>query len=277
MDMRYPIHPDAFKHFDTDQLRTHFLIEHVFIADQLTLTYSHIDRMIIGGALPVSAAIALSAPAHDIGAETFLERREIGIVNIGGAGMIAVDGETYAMARLDGLYIGKGARHVSFSSADPVDPARFYFTSAPAHQPHPTTHIPITSAIPVHLGDASASNVRTIYKYIHADGVASCQLVLGVTLLEPGCLWNTMPPHLHTRRMEVYLYFDVPDDAVVFHLMGQPDETRHLVLRSEQAVISPSWSIHAGMGTRSYGFVWAMAGENQAFNDMDAVAARDLR
>lgn len=276
MDMRYPFHPDDVKTFTTAQLRDQFLIPTLFVAGEVTLTYSHIDRMIIGGAAPTAAPLALTASPKDLGADFFLQRREIGIINVGGAGTITVDGASYPMNLYDGLYVGMGARDVLFASADPAQPAHFYFTSAPAHAAYPTTHIPISSASPVHLGSIANSNERTINKYIHPDGVKSCQLVMGLTMLEPNNMWNTMPAHLHARRMEVYFYFNISGDNVVFHLMGEPRETRHLVLRNEQAVISPSWSIHAGMGTGNYAFIWAMAGENQAFNDMDAVPMTTL-
>ncbi|MFN8448781.1 MAG: 5-dehydro-4-deoxy-D-glucuronate isomerase [Anaerolineae bacterium] len=277
MQMRYPSNPEKVRTFTTEQLRDEFLIDKLFSDDAITLVYSHIDRIIVGGACPVTTALELTASKKDLGTDTFLERREVGIVNVGGAGTVTVDGVDYAMSKLDGLYVGKGAQSVRFASADASAPAHFYFTSTPAHATYPTTHIPISRAEPNHLGSIANSNERTIYKYIHPDGVKSCQLVLGVTLLEPNNMWNTMPAHTHARRMEVYFYFDVQGDNVVFHLMGEPDETRHLVIRNEQAVISPSWSIHAGMGTGNYAFIWAMAGENQTFSDMDAVPMRALR
>ena len=205
-----------------------------------------------------------------------LERREVGVINIGGPGSISVDGESFTLDRKDGLYIGLGKRDVTFESEDTANPAHFYLFSAPSHAEYPTTTMKIADAEPVHLGDTTNSNVRTIYKYIHPDGVQSSQIMMGITTLEAG-MWNTMPAHLHARRMEVYLYFDLDADNVVFHLMGDPAETRHLVMRNEEAAISPSWSIHSGMGTSSYSFVWAMAGENQAFADMDGVAMDDLR
>lgn len=276
MDMRYPFHPDDVKTFTTAQLREQFLIPTLFVPGELTLTYSHIDRMIIGGAAPTASPLALTASPKDLGADFFLQRREIGIINVGGTGTITVDGTPYIMNLHDGLYIGMGARDVLFASDSTSQPAHFYFTSAPAHATYPTTHIPISSASPVHLGSIANSNERTINKYIHPDGVKSCQLVMGLTMLEPNNMWNTMPAHLHARRMEVYFYFNISGDNVVFHLMGDPSETRHLVIRNEQAVISPSWSIHAGMGTGNYAFIWAMAGENQAFNDMDAVPMTTL-
>lgn len=277
MEQRYPAHPDAVKTFTTDELRQHFLIETLFVPGAIQMVYSHIDRIITGGAAPVDALLALAGDPKTLGAEFFLERREMGVVSVAGPGTITVDGRAYPMRKLDGLYIGRGAREVVFSSDDPADPARFYFSSTPAHASYPTTHIPLNEASPAHLGSLANSNERTIYKYIHPDGVQSCQLVMGVTLLEPNNMWNTMPAHTHVRRMEVYFYFDLAGDNVVFHLMGAPDETRHLVVRNQQAVISPSWSIHAGVGTGNYSFIWAMAGENQTFSDMDPVGMADLR
>ncbi len=276
MDMRYPSHPDSIKTFTTAQLRDEFLIPTVFVDGALTLLYSHIDRVIVGGAAPVDQPLTLAANTKEMGVEYFLQRREIGIINVGGNGMVTVDGTSYPMNPRDGLYIGMGVKEVQFSSDTSTNPAHFYLISTPAHAAYPTTHIPIASAEPAHLGSISNSNERTIYKYIHPDGVKSCQLVMGLTLLEPNNMWNTMPPHLHARRMEVYFYFDIAENNVVFHLMGEPDETRHLVVRNEQAVISPSWSVHAGMGTGNYAFIWAMAGENQTFSDMDAVSLSSL-
>jgi len=277
MEMRYPSHPEAVRHFSTEQLRREFLIERLFEGGAVTLVYSHIDRVITGGACPLGDPLELTADPKDLGAAFFLERREVGIVNVGGPGQVTVDGQSYAMQKLDGLYVGRGAREVCFLSGDPARPAHFYFVSTPAHASHPTAHIPISAAEPNHLGDLAHSNERTIYKYIHPDGVQSCQLVMGVTLLEPNNMWNTMPAHTHARRMEVYFYFDIAEGNVVFHLMGEPTETRHIVMRNEQAVISPSWSIHAGMGTGNYAFIWAMAGENQTFSDMDPVTMDTLR
>ncbi len=277
MEMRYPSHPDKVQHFNTDQLRDEFLIEKLFVDGAITMVYTHIDRVIIGGAAPTGEPLALPDNVKELGTAFFLERREVGIVNVGGAGKVTVDGATFAMQKLDGLYVGLGAKVVQFASADAAQPAHFYFMSVPAHTTYPTTHIPISDAEPLRLGDIANSNERTIYKFIHPDGVKSCQLTLGVTLLEPNNMWNTMPAHLHSRRSEVYFYFDIEGDNVVFHLMGDPNKTRHIVMRDEQAVISPSWSIHAGMGTGNYAFIWAMAGENQAFTDMDPVAMSDLR
>ena len=277
MDMRYPPTPEAFKRYTTDEIRAAFLIEKLFTSGQITLVYSHIDRVIVGGAAPTGGPLELAADRQDLGADYFLERREVRVINVGGAGRVVVDGTAYPMDKLDGLYIGMGARSVRFESADASQPAHFYFTSTPAHQTYPPAHIPIREAEPIHLGDDAHSNKRTIYKYIHPDGVRSCQLVMGVTLLAPNNLWNTMPVHTHARRMEVYFYFDITGDNVVFHLLGEPGETRHIVMRDQQAVFSPSWSIHSGMGTGNFSFIWAMAGENQTFTDMDAVAMADLR
>jgi 4-deoxy-L-threo-5-hexosulose-uronate ketol-isomerase len=276
MEMRYPAHPSKVKTYTTCELREEFLIPELFVPDQVKMVYSHIDRVIVGGACPVKGALQLSVDPKDIGAAYLLERRELGIVNVGGSGTVSADGTTYEMSKLDGLYVGMGTQEVKLASHDSSQPAHFYFISMPAHANYPTTHIPISSASPTHLGSIANSNERTIYKYIHSEGVKSCQLVLGVTLLEPNNMWNTMPAHTHARRMEVYFYFDIQGDNVVFHLMGEPQETRHLLIRNEQAVISPSWSIHSGMGTGNYAFIWAMAGENQTFSDMDAVAMRDL-
>lgn len=277
MQIRYPVHPDAIRQMSTEQLRAHFHISGLFSEGQVNLTYTHVDRVIVGGALPTANALVLPADRRIIGADYFLERRELGIINIGGAGVVQVDGQPYPLATRDGLYVGMGAREVRFMSDSPDTPARFYFISTPAHATYPTTPITPQQAEPIHLGGDANSNRRTIYKYIHADGVRSCQLVMGLTQLAPNSMWNTMPPHTHTRRMEVYFYFDLSGDNVVFHLMGEPHETRHIVMRDGEAVLSPSWSIHAGMGTEHYAFIWAMAGENQAFADMDAVPLEVLR
>lgn len=277
MEMRYPAHPDQVKRMTTDELRDNFHVGELFVADELTLVYSHIDRMIIGGTMPVAASVALQADKHDLAADYFLERREVGIINVGGAGTVTVDGETFMLAKRDGLYVGKGVEEVTFGSTDAAVPAQFYLLSAPAHMTYPTIHLTIEDAEQEPLGDALNSNVRTIHKYIHPNGVASCQLVMGMTLLEPGSMWNTMPAHTHARRMEVYFYFDLEGRNVVFHLMGEPDETRHLVMRDREAVISSSWSIHAGVGTVCYAFIWGMAGENQTFADMDMVGMAEMR
>ena len=276
MQMRYPPQPDQAKTFTTAELRENFLIEKLFTPGDILMVYSHIDRIITGGAAPLKEPLALVGDPKTLGAAFFLERREMGVVNVGGPGKVTVDGKVYPMQKLDGLYIGMGTQDISFASDDPAQPARFYFSSTPAHTAYPTVHIPISSASPQHMGDIAHSNERTIYKYIHPDGAKSCQLVMGVTLLEPNNMWNTMPVHTHVRRMEGYFYFDIDENNVVFHILGQPDETRHLIIRNEQAVISPSWSIHSGMGTGNYAFIWAMAGENQTFSDMDPVSMDQL-
>lgn len=277
MEIRYASHPQEMKSYDTSKLREQFLIERLFAPDELKLYYTHVDRFIVGGAAPVNGEVKLEADIHTIGARTFLERREIGILNVGGAGFVTVDGQTYPMDAKDCLYVGRGAVEVRFASADAARPAKFYFNSTPAHQTYPTVKAAIGDAAPNHLGSLETSNERTIYKYIHEGGIRSCQLVLGMTLLKPGSMWNTMPCHTHNRRSEVYFYFDMPDNGAVFHFMGEPQETRHMVVRNEQSVISPSWSIHSGVGTSAYAFVWGMAGENQTFEDMDPVAMSDLQ
>jgi 4-deoxy-L-threo-5-hexosulose-uronate ketol-isomerase len=276
MEMRYPSHPEQVKRMTTEELRNEFLLQGLFQADVLTLVYSHIDRVITGGAVPVNQSVKLEADAKEIAADYFLERREVVIINLGGDGEVVTDGTAHSMSKLDALYVGKGTQEVTLASADPNAPARYFVISAPAHAVHPTVKASNKEAQPVHLGDIANSNQRTIYKYVHPDGVKSCQLTVGITLLEPNNMWNTMPAHTHARRMEVYCYFDIKDNNIVFHLMGEPNETRHLVMRNEDAVISPSWSIHAGMGTGNYAFIWAMAGENQAFNDMDAIGLEEL-
>ncbi|WP_309122931.1 5-dehydro-4-deoxy-D-glucuronate isomerase [Paenibacillus sp.] len=277
MEFRQAATAEATKSYDTEKLRKEYLVESLFVPGELKLVYSHVDRYIIGGVVPTTAAVALEVDLKLIGANSFLERREIGIVNIGGAGTVTADGVDYAMDAKDCLYIGRGTQSVSFASADASNPARYYLISAPAHMTYPTVKAALSEATPQHLGSIANSNERTIYKYIHADGIQSCQLVLGMTLLKPGNMWNTMPSHTHERRSEVYLYFDMPEDGVVFHMMGEPTETRHLVVRNEQAVISPSWSIHSGVGTSNYTFIWAMAGENQSFSDMDMIPMKALR
>lgn len=274
--IRYAAHPDDVKHYTTEQLRQHFLIESVFVPDQASLTYSHVDRIIAGGIMPVKGAVGLEA-GKEMGVDFFFERREAGIINIGGKGTVSLDGETFELGKRDGLYIGMGVKEVSFESASQEDPARFYFNSAPAHQSYPHTKIEISQANPVKLGESETSNKRTIYQYVHPAVCQSCQLVMGLTMLEPGSIWNTMPCHTHERRMEVYFYFDMDADTRIFHFMGQPQETRHIMVGNEQAVISPSWSIHSGAGTSNYTFIWGMVGENQTFDDMDHVAPAELR
>lgn len=277
VENRYALHPDQVKTLDTTQLRKEFLMETVLQPDKLTLYYTHVDRFIIGSAVPVNGQVKLETDPKQIGAAFFLERREIGIINVGAPGAVTVDGTRYDLQTKDCLYIGLGAKDVTFESSSAQEPAKFYFNSTPAHKTYPTVKAAISEATPAHLGSIANSNERTIYKYIHGGGIQSCQLVMGMTLLKPGNMWNTMPCHTHNRRSEIYFYFDMPEDGVVWHLMGEPQETRHLVVRNEQAIISPSWSIHSGVGTSNYTFIWGMAGENQTFEDMDMVAMKDLR
>ena len=278
MDVRQPIHSDHARTLDSAGLRRQFLVESIFRRGELTLTYSQIDRIIVGGALPLEEEIGFSpelAQAFAVGA--FLERRELGIVNVGGAGAVLVDGTTYALEPRDALYVGMGARDVRFRSASARTPARFYLNSAPAHRACATRKVTQREASRETLGDAATANRRTIYKLLVPGVVETCQLTMGMTVLEPGSVWNTFPTHTHERRMEVYFYFDLPPEAAVVHLCGRPDETRHLIVRNEQAVISPSWSIHSGVGTQAYTFIWGMVGENQVFDDMDHVRTSDLR
>jgi 4-deoxy-L-threo-5-hexosulose-uronate ketol-isomerase len=262
--------------FDTEELREHFLVEGLFVPGELKLVYCFYDRLIVGGVCPVGP-VSLVVDPKLIGAEFLLARRELGIINIGGQGRVIAGGTAFDLASGEGLYVAMGTRDLQFESTDPVKPARFYLNSAPAHAVMPTSKIALADAEPVVMGDSATSNKRTIRKYIHPGGVKSCQLVMGLTMLETGSVWNTMPVHTHQRRMEAYLYFNMEADAVVFHLMGEPDETRHLVVRDGEVVLSPSWSIHSGAGTANYSFIWGMAGENQDFSDMDHVAMARLR
>ena len=275
MDIRQPANPRDFESYTTARMREEFLVQNLFAPGNINLTYSYIDRMIVGGACP-NKPLAL-AGGKELGTDFFLERRELGIINVGPAGSVAVDGRTFELAKNDGLFVGAGAKDVVFDSADAGRPARFYLLSGPAHQSHPTGKITMDDAESVRIGTAEQSNVRVLNKYIHPGGVKSANLVMGVTVVEPGSVWNSLPPcHTHARRMEVYFYYDLAPDAVLFHLMGEPERTRHIVMRNEEAVISPSWSIHAGAGTSSYRFIWGMVGDNQAFGDMDIVNVDQL-
>ncbi len=287
MELRTAASPRDVKHYTTDRLREEFLIDDLFQKDVIKLVYSHIDRIITGSAVPVKETLVLTA-GDELRADYFLERREMGVINIGGAGVITIDGKEYNVAYKEGMYIGMGAKDISFASVDAANPAKFYLNSAPAHKSYPTVLIKpegtpeegvviVKDENKVELGCLADANHRTICKYILPGQVESCQRVMGMTKLEEGSVWNTMPCHTHDRRMEVYLYFDMKDDALVFHYMGEPTETRHIVMKNEQAVISPSWSIHSGCGTRAYTFIWGMVGENQAFDDMDGVAMQDIR
>jgi 4-deoxy-L-threo-5-hexosulose-uronate ketol-isomerase len=275
MDVRYSRDPHSFERMNTAEIRDEFLIADLFAPGEIRLVYLHIDRMVVGSAVPTGQPLRLEAGA-ELRADYFAERREIGVFNIGEQGSITVDGQEFGMAHREMLYIGRGSREIAFASADAGRPARFYLVSLPAHQAYPTTHATQAQANRIDLGSKEAANERTIFQYIHAGGVPSCQLVMGFTELAVGSIWNTMPAHTHERRSEVYMYFDLVGDNVVFHFMGQPQETRHIVVRAGQAAISPSWSIHAGAGTSNYCFVWAMGGENQAFSDMDPAPLADM-
>lgn len=278
MEVRQSIHSDHAKQLDTEGLRREFLVETIFDADQYTMVYSHIDRIIVGGVMPVQKNVTIGTEVgKQLGVSYFLERRELGVINIGGPGTITVDGECYEIGHREALYVGKGARDILFTSVNASQPAKFYYNCAPAHTTYPTKKITPAEASPQTLGDAKTSNRRTINKYMVPDVLQTCQLSMGLTELEEGNLWNTMPCHTHERRMEIYFYFNMDDDSCVFHMMGQPQETRHIVMHNEQAVISPSWSIHSGVGTKAYTFIWGMVGENQVFDDMDHVAVKDIR
>jgi 4-deoxy-L-threo-5-hexosulose-uronate ketol-isomerase len=276
MEPRQTVGQNEYAQMDTGALRSAFAIESLFTPGKIETVLWEVDRTVIGSAVPLASPLTLETD-KELAAEFFCERRELGALNLGGAGWTTVDGVVHALEPLDCLYIGRGSREVVFESADPSKPARFYLVSHPAHAAHPTTLIRHSDAKKVELGDQATANRRTLHQYIHEGGTKSCQLVMGFTRLAPGNVWNTMPPHTHSRRSEVYLYFDMAETAAVFHFMGPGDETRHLVLKSWQAALSPSWSIHAGCGTAAYAFVWAMGGENQRFDDMDGIAVTDLR
>jgi 4-deoxy-L-threo-5-hexosulose-uronate ketol-isomerase len=277
MDVRYSTDPRGFRQMTTSELRTAFLIDTLFVADEVPLTYSDIDRSITGSAVPVNHSLKLLATKKEMAAEYFCERREVGIINIGGEGSVSVDGKTFLLSTKDALYVGRGSREVTFSSTAKENPAKFYFVSYPAHKEFPIVKTTIAEADKSHLGSVKDANKRTINRMIHLKGIQSCQLVMGLTELEEGSVWNTMPSHTHQRRSEVYMYYDIAPDALVVHMMGQPTETRHIMMRNGQAVLNPSWSIHSGVGTRAYSFIWAMGGENQVFDDMDGVVMGDLK
>jgi 4-deoxy-L-threo-5-hexosulose-uronate ketol-isomerase len=266
--VRYP-------HMSTAELRASFLVDDLFAPGQIQLVYVDLDRAVIGSAVPLDTALALPCPA-ELRANWFTERRELGVFNIGGDGAVEVEGKIYALGNRDALYIGKGGYSISFSSANPGHPAEFYLLSYPAHAVYPTAIVRASDRMPTALGSPATANRRTINKLIHLEGARSCQLVMGFTELVEGSVWNTMPPHTHMRRSEIYLYFDIPADHRVVHLMGPATETRHLVVASKQVAISPGWSIHAGVGTASYSFCWGMGGENQVYSDMDALRIPEL-
>ena len=276
LQVRYANHPEDSKHYTTKELRKHYLMEQVFEADEILLVYSHQDRIISGGIMPVNKALHLET-SDELRAKYFLERRELGIINIGGAGKITLDGQVCDVKPRDGMYVGMGTVEVIFESVDPQNPAKFYISSCPAPTTSPIYYIDFEKANHRPTGDAKNLNARIINQYIHPDVCKSCQLAMGMTELKVGSGWNTMPSHTHERRMEVYFYFDIPENNVVFHMIGEPQETRHIVMQNEQLVISPSWSIHSGIGTSNYSFIWAMCGENQEFDDMDHIKTTDLR
>ncbi len=276
MEVRDAANAKDVKYYTTDRLREEFHIANLFTKDNIRMVYSHIDRIIVIGMMPVDEELTLEA-GKELAADYFLQRRELGCINIGGKGVITVDGETYEMNPRDGIYVGMGHKDLGFKSVDPENPAKFYMTSCPAHASYPTVKIDITKARKVPCGSVEDCNKRVINQYIHPEVMKSCQLAMGLTQLEVGSNWNTMPCHTHDRRMEVYLYLDMGENDAVFHMMGEAKETRHIVMHNEEAVISPSWSIHSGVGTKNYSFIWAMCGENQEFTDMDHIATKELR
>jgi 4-deoxy-L-threo-5-hexosulose-uronate ketol-isomerase len=272
----HAVHPEDFKAYTTETIRSRFLLEDLAEPGKLNFVYTHYDRMVVGMAIPAGSAIELGNYPI-LRADYFLERREMGIINVGGEGSVSADGKEYNLAKLDCLYLGKGVQKVSFSSKNSSQPAVYYILSAPAHATYPTTIVTKEQVESNTLGALETSNKRTINRYIHRNGIKSCQLVMGLTILEPGSVWNTIPPHTHDRRMEVYFYFDVPENQIVFHYMGEPTETRHIIMKNYNAVVSPPWSIHAGGATSNYGFIWGMAGENLEYGDMDALTLNQLR
>lgn len=280
MDIRYSANQRDVKRYTTEELREEFLIQNLYRPDEVVAVYSHVDRMVTLGIMPVKETVAMDKGIDiwaNFGTSYFLERREVGFFNLGGAGVCTVDGKAYDMAFKDCIYITQGSREITFASKNPAQPAKFYGASAPAHCAYETKFISIAEAAKKPLGTMESSNKRVINQFIHPDVLQTCQLSMGLTIMEPGSVWNTMPSHTHERRMEVYTYFDIPEGEVVFHMMGEGTQTRHIVMQNEDAVISPSWSIHSGVGTASYSFIWAMAGENKAFDDMDTIPTTSLR
>ena len=273
---RWAIDPAAAAAMDSTELRRHFHIDGLFKRDGINLTYTHYDRMIVGGAMPADRILSLEA-IKPTGTKSFLDRRELIAVNIGGQGSVQADGQSHPLGNRDMIYLGKGTTEVGFASESAERPTKFYLLSAPAHAAHPTKVIRVGDAKRIDLGSQATSNERSIFQFVHPEGVATCQLVVGMTQLAPGSVWNTMPCHVHDRRMEVYLYFDLPENARVFHLLGAPGETRHIVVKNEEAVLSPGWSIHSGAGTSNYAFIWAMAGDNVDYTDVDPVPIDQLR
>ncbi len=277
MEVRYIPNQSAFKASSTEELRKNLLINTLFTPGKVELIYSELDRAIVGSAVPENKELYLESSKQEMGAEYFTERREIGIINVGSKGFIKVDDLTYVVDSKDGLYVGRGNHKIFLGSADADLPAQFYFVSYPAHHTYPTEKIQFDLVASTHPGSKNECNERTIHKFIHPDGVKSCQLVMGLTELDEGSVWNTMPSHTHQRRSEVYMYFGLDENSFVVHLMGEPLETRHIIIRDKEAVINPSWSIHSGVGIRNYSFIWAMGGENQVFDDMDWVESKKLK
>ena len=280
MDIRYSCNQRDFNRYTTEETRNEFLIQNLYVPNEVVAVYSHVDRMVTLGCMPTTEEVSIDKGIDiwaNFGTSYFLERREIGIFNIGGPGVIKADDETFHMNYKDCLYITMGTKNVTFASDDAANPAKVYLVSAPAHCAYKTTYRPIQKAVKRPLGAMETANKRTINQFIHPDVLPTCQLSMGMTALEPGSVWNTMPCHTHERRMEIYMYFEVPENNVVFHMMGEGQETRHIVMKNEEAVISPSWSIHAGAGTSNYTFIWAMGGENQAFDDMDNIPTTELK
>ncbi|MBB3967684.1 5-dehydro-4-deoxy-D-glucuronate isomerase [Mucilaginibacter phyllosphaerae] len=276
MRVIHSVHPDDLKNYHTEQIRERFLLDKLVQPDAVNCVYTHYDRIVAGVAHPVSQTLTLDT-YDNLKAAYFLERREMGIINVAGDGTITVDGQAYNLKKLDCLYIGKGAKQITFAAADAAAAPVFYLLSAPAHQTYPTVLMTIEQAEKVEAGAAETANKRTINKYIHAAGIPSCQLVMGLTILHPGSVWNTMPPHVHGRRMEAYFYFDIPAGQRVFHLMGEESQTRHLLIDNYEAVVSPPWSMHSGAGTGNYSFIWGMGGENLDYTDMDAIKIENIR
>lgn len=276
MKIRFEHSPKEVSKMNTKELREAFLMQHLMKEDEITYIYSHYDRLITGGVKPLHQSVSLGNH-EELKADFFLERRELGIINVAGDGTVIADGISYEMPKQSCLYLGKGTKDVQFKSRSADHPAAFFLLSSPAHQTYENRLMLKEEASPVSLGSIETANKRTVYKYIHLEGIRSCQLVMGLTVLEQGSVWNSIPPHTHTRRTEVYFYFDVPEGQRIFHFMGEPEETRHMVMNNYEAVVSPPWSIHCGSGTSNYGFIWGMAGENQVYSDMDAVSVTEMK
>lgn len=276
MDIRYSVSPDELKTLTTDELREKYLIEEIFVDNGLTVTYCNDDRIMVLGAKPLDAKVEINI-SDEIGSDFFLQNREMAVINIGGEGTIILDGVEHEMVQYDGMYIGKGTKEIAFTSKDKENPAKFYMNSASAHKEYPTVKVAFKDANPTKMGSDKEMNKRTIYKYVDPSVCESCQLLMGMTVLEEGSGWNTMPVHLHPRRMEVYFYFNMDENTRVFHLVGKPDETRHIVMSNEQATISPNWSIHSGTGTSNYTFIWGMCGENKNYGDLQPIDSKLLK